>query len=218
MFNTIKQLAYALILALLIKYSVIEAYNVPTGSMEDTILIGDFLLANKFIYGIRIPIIGVTLPGIRDPRPGDVVVFKPPHNPSQNYVKRCVAVGGQTVMVRDKQLYIDGEPVEEYPNVKFNRNRRLPEGDNFGPFTVPEGSYFMMGDNRDDSYDSRFWGPVKDELILGQALVIHWSWAQDEDAPAWKWTDPTTLPANLWYNLIHFHDRVRWSRLGSVVD
>jgi signal peptidase I len=218
--NTIKSLIYALLMALLIKYSVIEAYNVPTGSMEDTILVGDFLLANKFIYGVRIPFVGVTLPGFRDPEPGDVVVFKWPGDRSTNYVKRCIAVGGQTVMVRDKTVFIDGEPIEEYPNVK-HKNRPNPAARaDYGPFRVPQDSYFMMGDNRDDSYDSRFWGVVDQELILGKALVIHWSWAHppDADAPRWQWSDPLTWPSSIWYNFLHFHQRVRWDRLGSAVS
>ncbi|MCK4857151.1 MAG: signal peptidase I [candidate division Zixibacteria bacterium] len=217
--NTIKTLLYALIMALLIKYSVIEAYNVPTGSMEDTILIGDFLLANKFIYGIRLPLIGVTLPGIRDPRPGDVVVFKWPGDRSTNYVKRCIAVGGQTVVIREKKVFVDGVEFKEYPNLKHTDRNILRSRDNFGPFRVPRDCYFMMGDNRDDSYDSRFWGPVEKELIMGKALVVHWSWgpAPDKDYPRWEWTDPLTWPASLWYNLIHFHERVRWNRLGAAV-
>lgn len=218
--NTIKSLIYALLMALLIKYSVIEAYNVPTGSMENTILVGDFLLANKFIYGIRLPIIGVTLPGIRDPKPGDVVVFKWPGDRKTNYVKRCIAVGGQTVEVRDTTVYVDGKPIKRYPHVKFKKHPNPQNRQHFGPYKVPEGRFFMMGDNRDDSYDSRYWGPVERDLILGEALVIHWSWgpAPDTDAPTWEWKDPTTWPTSLWYNFIHFHERVRWGRLGSVIS
>jgi signal peptidase I len=215
-----KSLVYALLIALLVKYSVIEAYNVPTGSMEDTILIGDFLLANKFIYNIRIPIIGATFDGLRDPKPGDVVVFKWPGDRSTNYVKRCIAVGGQTVMIRNKTVYVDDEPIDDYPNAKHNDKKVVPSRDNFGPFRVPENSYFMLGDNRDDSYDSRFWGPVPEELVLGKALVVHWSWgpAPDPDYPKWDWMDPLTWPGSLWYNLIHFHERARWDRLGTTVD
>ncbi|MFH2056775.1 MAG: signal peptidase I [bacterium] len=218
--NTVKSLIYALLMALLIKYSVIEAYNVPTGSMEDTILVGDFLLANKFIYGIHIPLIGVTLPGLRDPKPGDVVVFKWPGDRSTNYVKRCIAVGGQTVTVKDKTVYVDGEPIADYPNVKFKNHPNPSARSGFGPFRVPEGTYFMMGDNRDDSYDSRYWGVVDEDLILGKALVIHWSWGDppDPDAPRWEWSDPLTWPESIWYNFLHFHERVRWSRLGNEVN
>lgn len=220
LFGSVKSLIYALLIALLVKYSVIEAYNVPTGSMEDTILVGDFLLANKFIYNIRIPIIGARLPGLRHPHPGDVVVFKWPGDRTTNYVKRCIAVGGQTVEVRNKIVYVDGKKFKEHPHMKHTDKRIIPERDDFGPYKVPEGTYFMMGDNRDDSYDSRYWGPVPNELVLGKALVIHWSWgpAPDKDYPKWSWSDPLTWPESLWYNSIHFYQRARWNRLGTVVD
>ncbi len=213
-----KSLGLALIMALLIKYSVIEAYNVPTGSMEDTILVGDFLLANKFIYGIHIPIIGTTLPGIRDPRPGDIVVFKFPGDSATNYVKRCVAVGGQVVEMRDKKLYVDGAEFKDYPFSKHT-NTTDRRRDTFGPYRVPPNTFFMLGDNRDDSYDSRYWGPVPQRFILGKALVVHWSWGAppDMDAPRWDWGNPLTWPGSIWYNLLHFHQRVRWDRLGQTL-
>lgn len=217
--NTLKSLIIALIGALLIKYSVIEAYNVPTGSMEDTILVGDFLLANKFLYGIRIPLIGTTLPGLRDPRPGDIVVFKWPGDSTTNYVKRCIAVGGQTVEVRDKKVFVDGTEFKDYPFSKHLDPNIDKRRDNFGPYRVPPHTYFMMGDNRDDSYDSRFWGPVPQRFVLGKALVVHWSWgpAPDIDYPQWVWLNPLTWPQSFLYNLIHFHQRVRWDRLGQVL-
>ena len=218
-YSTLKSLVIALIGALLIKYSVIEAYNVPTESMEDTILAGDFLLANKFIYGVRIPLIGVTLPGIRNPHPGDIVVFKFPGDYSTNYVKRCIAVGGQTVEVKNKKLFVDGAEFKEFPFMKHADPGMDPRRDTFGPYRVPKGTYFMMGDNRDNSYDSRFWGPVPQRFILGKALVVHWSWgpAPDTDYPRWIWTNPLSWPSSLWYNLIHFHQRARWNRLGQVL-
>src|SRR3989304_8059400 len=106
-----KSLGIALILAVIIKISIVEAYKIPSGSMEDTLLVGDFLLANKFVYGSKLPLLDYRLPKIRDPRPGDVVIFKFPGNPSVNYIKRCVATGGQTVEVRAKPLYVDGKTV-----------------------------------------------------------------------------------------------------------
>lgn len=131
-----------------------------------------------------------------------------------------MAVGGQTVEMRDKVLYVDGIRFNEFPGMKhshdgFDRNR-----DSWGPYRVPDGMYFMLGDNRDDSYDSRYWGPVPERFILGKALVVHWSWGQapDPSYPKWDWQNPVTWPASLWYNLIHFHERVRWSRLGQVLS
>ena len=218
--GTFKSLFLAFAMALLIKYSVIEAYNVPTSSMEDTILVGDFLLANKFIYGIHIPFTDITVTGLRNPEPGDIVVFKYPRDSTTNYVKRCVAVGGQVVEMRDKQLFVDGKPIPDYEFLKHNDPTINRQRDNYGPDRVPMGTYFMLGDNRDDSYDSRFWGTVPQRFILGKALVVHWSWgeAPDPDAPKFEWTRPATWPAGLWYNLIHFHQRVRWSRLGQVLS
>jgi len=218
-FSTIKSLAIALVGALLVKYSVIEAYNVPTGSMEDTILVGDFLLANKFIYSIKLPLVGVSFHGLRDPKPGDIVVFKFPGDSSTNYVKRCIAVGGQVVEVRDKRVFVDGVEFKEYPFGKHTDPNIDRRRDNFGPYKVPPATYFMMGDNRDDSYDSRFWGPVPQRFILGKALVVHWSWGPPPTGnyPHWNWLNPLTWPPNLWYNLIHFHQRVRWERLGQAL-
>jgi signal peptidase I len=218
-FSTIKSLAIAFVGALLIKYSVIEAYNVPTGSMEDTILVGDFLLANKFIYNIRLPFGIATFPGLRDPKPGDIVVFKFPGDSSTNYVKRCIAIGGQVIEVREKKVFVDGVEFKDYPHGKHGDPNIDKRRDNFGPYKVPAGNYFMMGDNRDDSYDSRFWGPVPQRFVLGKALVIHWSWGPPptSDYPRWEWVNPLTWPPNLWYNMIHFHERVRWERLGQAL-
>lgn len=217
--GTVKSLGLAFAMALLIKYSVIEAYNVPTSSMEDTILVGDFLLANKFLYGIHIPFTNTTLPSLRDPRPGDIVVFKFPGDSTTNYVKRCIAVGGQVVEVRNKKLFVDGKEIPAFEHQKHNDPAIDPRRDNFGPYRVPPSTYFMLGDNRDDSYDSRYWGPVPQRFILGKALVVHWSWgpAPDKDYPRWDWANPMTWPASLWYNFVHFHQRVRWERLGQVL-
>jgi signal peptidase I len=147
--------------------------------MEDTLLKGDFLFVNKFLYGAQIPLIDVRLPEVRDPEPGDIIVFKYPHDPSKDYIKRCIAVEGQEVMVRNKVVYIDGVPQQE-DYVKYTRGVIPGEGpDNWGPRTVPPGHLFMMGDNRDNSADSRSWGFLDKELIKGKALFIYWSWDPD---------------------------------------
>jgi len=217
-----KSLGIALVLAFVIKTSIVEAYKIPSGSMEDTLLVGDFLLANKFIYGSRIPLLNVRLPEIRDPEPGDVVIFKFPKDPSVNYIKRCVATGGQTVEIRNKKLFVDGEEIPLPPTGKFTGGMRAQPGsqtprDNFGPYRVPDDSYFMMGDNRDNSYDSRFWYAVPRDLVQGKAMMIHWSWATDDSAPDWTWTNPISMGNALVYNCTHFVDRVRWNRLGSII-
>ena len=210
--DTVKSLGGIILLALVIKTTILEAYQIPTGSMEDTILIGDFILGNKFLYGVKIPFTNLSLPSIRDPRPGDVVIFRFPEDRSVNYVKRCVAVGGQTIEIRRKKLYVDGVRVEGEPFLKNMDHRTYPptwkdhqiyppgagNRDYYGPVTTPEGHIFVMGDNRDNSYDSRFWGFVPLEDVLGQGLIIYWSW--DRDIP-----------------LYNFFRRVRWSRVGSTI-
>jgi len=168
-------LALALILTVIIRSFVIQAFRIPTGSMEDTLLVGDFLFVNKFIYGARVPFTEIRFPKVRDPQPGDIIVFQYPRDPSKDYIKRCVAIGGQEVEIRDKQLYIDGV-LQREPFVKHLDPRMQMQRDRFGPVTVPEGELFMMGDNRDNSHDSRFWGFLPEKLIKGKAIFIYWSW------------------------------------------
>lgn len=217
----VESFAVALILALIIKCSVVEAYKIPSGSMEDTLLIGDFLLANKFIYGAKIPLLPLHLPALREPKAGDIVIFKYPRNPKVNYIKRCVAVEGQTVEIKDKVLYVDRKRIPDPPLGKHTNPHVRPKGrdsrDNFGPYEVPKGYLFMMGDNRDNSADSRYWGPLPRELVLGKAMIIHWSWAADPNAPVVTSEDLLSLPKNVFYNIIHFPNRVRWNRIGDII-
>lgn len=217
----VESFAVALILALIIKCSVVEAYKIPSGSMEDTLLIGDFLLANKFIYGAKVPLLPLRLPALREPRPGDIVIFKYPRNPKVNYIKRCVAVEGQTIEIKDKVLYVDGKRIQDPPLGKHTNPHIRPKGrdprDNFGPYKVPKGHLFMMGDNRDNSADSRYWGALPRELVLGKAMIIHWSWAPDSNAPVLTSQDLLSLPKNIVYNVVHFPKRVRWNRIGDII-
>lgn len=163
----------AVALALFVRTFFVQAFRIPSESMEDTLLVGDFLFANKFLYGPRIPLIDARLPGIRDPRPGDIVIFKYPGNEKTDYIKRCVAVAGQTVELKGDHLYVDGElQDEDYTKYVFGGEARRA----FGPYTVPEGHIFMMGDNRDNSADSRAWGPLDLDLVLGKAMFIYFSW------------------------------------------
>jgi signal peptidase I len=217
----VESFAVALILALIIKCSVVEAYKIPSGSMEDTLLIGDFLLANKFIYGAKIPLLPVHLPALREPKPGDIVIFKYPRNLKVNYIKRCVAVEGQTVEIKNKVLYVDGKKIPVPPLGKHTDPHLRSPGrdprDNFGPYQVPQGYLFMMGDNRDNSADSRYWGSLPRELVLGKATIIHWSWGSDPNAPIVTSKDLLSLPKNILYNIIHFPKRVRWGRIGDII-
>jgi signal peptidase I len=217
----IESFGIALIMALIIKCSVVEAYKIPSGSMEDTLLVGDFLLANKFIYGAKIPLLPIHLPALREPKPGDIVIFKYPQNPKVNYIKRCVATEGQVVEIRDKVLYVDGKRFPDPTFAKYtDRDNHAPgrdPRDNFGPYKVPKGNLFMMGDNRDNSADSRYWGPLPRELVLGEAMIIHWSWAPDDQAPVITSSNPLSIPSNIGYNIIHFPNRVRWNRLLTII-
>lgn len=223
--DNFKQVVIAVILAFVIKTSIVEAYKIPSASMEDTLLVGDFLLANRFIYGAQLPLVGWRLPSIREPQPGDVVIFIYPRDGVTKYIKRCVAVGGDTVLIKDKTLYVNGEEFPNPEHAKFVEPQISPRGrggrdsrDNFGPFVVPEETYFMMGDNRDNSYDSRFWGPVRKELVLGEAIMIHWSWNdQVRPSPKVSVADPLSVPRLFIHNGIHFFEKVRWSRLFNIV-
>jgi signal peptidase I len=158
---------------------VVQAFQIPSGSMEDTLLVGDFLLANKFLYGAQVPFTTLRLPGIRDPRRGDIIVFRAPHQ-DKDFIKRCIAVGGDTVELRDNKLLVNGEPKEE-PYVVLKG--RTPAVANFGPITVPQGYLFMLGDNRNNSQDSRFWGPLDEKLIKGKAMVLYLSWDKERSRP-----------------------------------
>lgn len=171
-------LGWALVLALVIRTFVIQTFEIPSGSMENTLEIGDHLIANKFLYGLRLPWSGERLLPIRLPKRGDVVIFRFPEDRSQDFVKRLVGLPGDEIKVHDKQVYVNGEPFTN-PHEIHKDSRMLPASmsprDNFGPVRVPSGSYFMMGDNRDESYDSRFWGFVRESDILGMAMVKYWS-------------------------------------------
>jgi len=193
--ETFNALVWAFCLFLIIRALAFQAFRIPSPSMEDTLLVHDFLFISKLTYGPNIPFTHTRIPGLRKPRPGDIIVFQNPVNPKEDYIKRCVAVGGQTVEYRNKVLYVDGVRKDE-PYVKHidpdmrPRSRRdirwMPEGgsrDNFGPIRVPPGKLFMMGDNRDNSQDSRFWGFLDTKLVRGKAAVIYFSWGAHWSLP-----------------------------------
>jgi signal peptidase I len=163
----------AVALALFVRTFFIQAFRIPSESMEDTLLVGDFLFANKLLYGPKLPLIDVRLPAIRDPKPGDIIIFKYPNDPKVDYIKRCVAVEGQTVELVDNKLFVDSVMQDE-DFTKYVFGSRPDR--HFGPFKVPEGHIFMMGDNRDNSADSRAWGPLDKRLISGKAMFIYFSW------------------------------------------
>jgi signal peptidase I len=179
----------ALVLALVIRTFVIQAFKIPSGSMEPTLQIGDHLLVNKFIYGVKIPFTSLNLFPWKSPQRGDVIVFIYPLEPDKDFIKRVIGVGGDTVRIVNKRLYINGVEAPD-PHAVYRKNEFLQGDlqnlDNFGPVTVPKGNLFVMGDNRDRSYDSRFWGfvPLKD--VLGKAFTIYWSWDSRESMVRWN--------------------------------
>ncbi|QJA05573.1 signal peptidase I [Thermosulfurimonas marina] len=204
----VKSILIALVLALFVRTFFVQAYKIPSGSMIPTLLVGDHLLVNKIVYGIRIPYSGkrVLYHG-RPPRRGEVVVFVYPQNHHMDFIKRVIGLPGDVITIRNKRVYVNGRPLVEpyvqhidpriYPLVpECVENPFAVSGtlcrDNFGPVRVPPGHIFVMGDNRDESYDSRFWGfvPLKD--VKGKAMIIYFSW------------DPRT-----------YH--IRWSRFGKLI-
>jgi signal peptidase I len=184
--------ALAILLALTIRTFVVQAFKIPSGSMIPTLSIGDHILVNKFVYGIKLPFTDQILVPVSTPKHGDIVVFKYPEDESKDFIKRVVGEPGDLVEVRNKTVYVNGALADtthiQHVDPLVHQDRR----DNFGPVTVPPDSYFVMGDNRDQSLDSRFWGFVRLNKIRGKAFLIYWSW---DGADTW----------------------VRWSRLGRVI-
>jgi len=174
-----KAIITALLLALLIRAYIIQAFKIPSGSMIPTLIVGDHLLVNKFIYGTKIPFSDKRILAIRKPERGDIIVFKYPEDPKRDFIKRVVGTEGDTLEARDKIVYVNGKADEE--SYVFHADNTIrPKGndlrDNFGPLQVPKDKVFVMGDNRDQSYDSRYWGFVDINEIRGKALIIYWSW------------------------------------------
>jgi len=172
----------ALLLALLIRTFVIQAFKIPSGSMVTTLLIGDHILVNKFIYGTKIPFSDKRVLVFKSPEREDIIVFRYPENPKKDFIKRVIGVENDIIESRDKAIYVNGEEIRE-PYASHTDNTIRPRGDprdNFGPLIVPDDKIFVMGDNRDQSYDSRFWGFVDVKDIRGKALIIYWSWDREK--------------------------------------
>ena len=208
--------AVAFVLMLVIRAFGVEAFKIPTTSMENTLLAGDFLLVNKTAYGVEVPGAGLRLPAMREPRRGDVIVFNPPHDHTKSYVKRVVGAPLDTLEMRDKILHRNGLPVAEpyaryldghgdavHPGMGWQSHHliastgrgRHPSRDNWGPLVVPQGRYFVLGDNRDNSEDSRYWGFVDRASIRGRPWFVYFSFD-----PAASWPRA-----------------VRWDRLGRAI-
>ena len=179
-------LVMAIVLALVIRTFVVQAFKIPSGSMLPTLEVGDHLLVNKFIYGVRIPYLGKRLFEFHEPQRNDVIVFIYPEDRTKDFIKRVKGLPGDTLEIRNKVVYINGKRDEDpyayfSPNSGSNRSPR----DNFGPIVIPPGQVFVMGDNRDHSHDSRFWGTVPIPEILGKAFLLYWSWDSEHFRPRW---------------------------------
>ena len=192
----VESILIAALLAMVIRTYMVQAFKIPSGSMEDTLAIGDHLLVNKFFYGTHVPFTDKKILKLRDPRRGDVIVFEYPEDPSKDFIKRVIGTPGDVVEVKDKKVFVNGQPYYN-PHEIHKESGVIPREqnprDNFGPKTVPDGALFVMGDNRDRSYDSRFWGFVKFDKIKGLAFIKYWSWDQDKF-------------------------RVRWRNIGKLID
>lgn len=187
--ENVEAIAVAVVLALFIRTFIVQAFKIPSDSMQPTLQIGDHILVNKFIYGVKLPFAGATIIPIADPERGDIIVFKFPEDPEKDFIKRVVAVAGDTVEMRDKRVFVNGE-LQPHDYAVYTDPRILPgqlqPRDNFGPIAVPEETVFVMGDNRDHSYDSRFWGFVDLEDVKGKAFIIYWSWDKEEFGVRWN--------------------------------
>ena len=185
-------LIVALILAFFIRSFVVQAFKIPSGSMLQTLQIGDHLLVTKFAYGVKIPFTNIMVMEREGPKHGDVIVFDFPEDPSKDFIKRVIGLPGDVIEIRDKQVFRNGVQLVEPYVQHVDSAAAVPRRDNFGPVMVPENKYFVMGDNRDESYDSRFWGFVERNTIAGKALILYWSWASLTD--------------------------IRWERIGQLVE
>ena len=198
--ENIEAIAIAILLALFIRTFVVQAFKIPSGSMKETLQIGDHILVNKFIYGIKIPFVQKTIIPIKEPRKDDIIVFKYPENPKLDFIKRVVGVEGDIIEIRNKKLYVNDELVDRDYAI-YTDPHIIPavynKRDNFGPVIVPSDSLFVMGDNRDNSKDSRFWGFVNLKAIKGKAFMIYWSWNKNNSQ-----------------TLLHY---VRWDRLFNIL-
>jgi len=223
----VEAIVIAVFLALLIRAFVVQAFKIPSGSMLETLQIGDHILVNKFTYGLKVPFTGNRVLMFNQPKRGDVIVFSFPKNREleectsmsknistrisnvwssgnpffllrddcKDFIKRVIGVGGDTIEINNKKVYVNGVPIDEPYTIYKDSLVDAGIRDNFGPFKVPRGSFFVMGDNRDQSYDSRFWGIVDMDEIKGKAFIMYWSWNSEGS----------------------FINQVRWSRLGKLI-
>lgn len=186
----VEAILIALVLALFIRTFVVQAFKIPSGSMLPTLQIGDHILVSKFSYGVRNPFTGAVWIPLGEPERHDVIVFRFPEDPSLDYIKRVVAVAGDDIEIRDKKVYINGVYFYE-PNAIFLDPKIIPAStgltrDNLPLQRVPPNAVFVLGDNRDNSLDSRFWGFVDLQKVKGRAFMLYWSWDKENFAVRWN--------------------------------
>ena len=217
-----ESIVVAVILALFIRTWVVQAFKIPTGSMEQNLLVGDHLLVNKFALGPTTSEVERILLPVKPVRRGDIVVFKYPEDPERDFIKRVIGLPGETLEIRRKRVFIDGEPIgEPYvgglwspsigPHEEISSNLR----DDYGPVTIPRGEYFVMGDNRDNSQDSRYWGFLPRSYVKGQALMVYWSYDARQQASQGSGVGATLR--RVLSVVVNFFTGTRWERLFSQI-
>jgi signal peptidase I len=215
-----ESIVIAVILALFVRTFVVQAFKIPTGSMENNLLIGDHLLVNKFVYGPTATPVERTLLPIGAIHRGDILVFKYPEQPDRDFIKRVIGLPGETLEVREKKVYINGSAIDEpYAHFltpaseasAFHEVTSFDVRERYGPVTIPPNHYFMMGDNRDNSQDSRYWGFLPRENIKGKALLIYWSYQAERDE--YQGEGFGGAVRNVASVFAHFFTRTRWDRM-----
>jgi signal peptidase I len=196
----VESLLIAILIALAVRSFVVQAFKIPSSSMEPTLLIGDHLLVNRLSYVVKVPVLDSVIFTLGKPHRGDVVVFRYPRDKSKDFIKRVIGEEGDTIEIRNKVIYVNGRRISD-PHAYFAEGdtvipRSFSERDNFGPVTVPKDSCFCMGDNRDRSLDSRFWGFVKKDELVGKALIVYFSWDNKSE------------------DIFHY---IRWERFGKII-
>jgi signal peptidase I len=214
-----ESIVVAVILALFIRTFVVQAFKIPTGSMEENLLIGDHLLVNKFVFGPTASAAEKAVLPITDIKRGDVLVFKFPVEPERDFIKRVIGLPGETVEVKERKIYINGTVIDD-PHAHYLLPASSPDyhevtsfdvRERYGPVTVPANQYFVMGDNRDNSQDSRYWGFLPRENVKGKALLIYWSYEAEREELEEDSAGATIR--NLVSVFTHFFTRTRWSRM-----
>jgi signal peptidase I len=216
-----ESIVIAVILALFVRTWVVQAFKIPTGSMENNLLIGDHLLVNKFVFGPEPNALERALLPVRDIRRGDIVVFKFPDEPTRDFIKRVIGLPGDTIELRNKKVLVNGQSLDE-PYVHFleashgaGEITSFDVRERYGPVHVPEGQYFVMGDNRDNSQDSRYWGFLPRHYIKGKALMIYWSYESGREDYVDEGFGASIK--RLFSVVTHFFTRTRWERIFNQI-